>query len=211
MPAFEVPKSFLRASGLASIAAGILMTAGFALHPAGEDATFGTASMWIPAHGLLWLAFVIALLGWVGVYLVQASKAGTFGMAAFVVLLLGTALASWIFSSDVTFVPVIAAESPALFKKIFTTTHTLIGVASVLSWVFGNVLFGISVIQTRRYPPWSGALLIAGTLIIPIAYLAGLSVRVVTIGGAITAVGQARLGYELLRHAASAPTHVGRA
>ncbi len=199
MPAFEVPRSLLRISGVASIAAGILMTVGFVLHPAGEDATFGTSPMWIPAHGLLWLAFVLALLGWVGIYLVQASRAGQFGVLAFVILLVGTALASWIFSSDVTFVPVIAAESPALFTKIFTTTHTLIGVASVLSWVLGTVLFGSSIIRAKRFPAWSGALLITGTSIIPIAYLTGLSIRVVAVGGGIAAIGQLRLGYQLLR------------
>jgi hypothetical protein len=196
---YQVPIRLFRISGVSSITAGILLTVGFILHPSGEDATFGTDPMWIPAHAILWAAFLVALLGWIGVYIAHAAKAGNLGLGAFLVIMLGTALASWIFSSDVTFVPVIASESPALFKKIFSTGHTLIGVASVLSWVLGNVLFGISLIRAKMFSSWAGILLIVGTMIIPIAYLTGLSIRVVAIGGGIVAVGQVWLGCELLR------------
>jgi hypothetical protein len=152
MPAYEIPKSLLRLGAIASIAAGILITAGFALHPAGEDATYGTDPFWIPAHGVLWLAFVVALLRWIAVYVVQASRAGHFGVAAFILVIVGTSLASWIFSSDVTFVPVIAAAAPSLFKKIFTGPHLVLGLVSVLSWVAGVVLFGVSIIRARVWP-----------------------------------------------------------
>ena len=199
MAAYEIPKSLLRIGAIASIAAGILITAGFALHPAGEDATYGTDPFWVPAHGILWLAFVVALLGWIAVYVVQASRAGRFGVAAFILVIVGTSLASWIFSSDVTFVPVIAAESPGLFKKIFTGSHLAIGLGSVLIWVAGVVSFGVSVIRAKVFPRGAGVLLAIGPVIIPIAYLSGLSVRVVAIGGAIMAAGQIWLGYELLR------------
>jgi hypothetical protein len=194
----QIPIPVFRISGIASITAGVLMTAGFILHPTGEDASFGTDPMWIPAHALLWSAFLIALLGWIGAYIAHAHKAGNLGVVAFVVVTLGTALASWIFSSDVTFVPTIAAESPALFKRIFSNGHMLIGVASVLSWVLGNVLFGVSIIRAKMFSPWVGLLLMIGTIIIPIAYLAGLSVRAVAVGGAIAAAGQVWLGCELL-------------
>jgi hypothetical protein len=153
----------------------------------------------VPAHGLLWLAFTVALLGWSALYAAQAEKAGRLGVAAFVVIILGTSLASWIFSSDVTFVPVIAAESPALFKKIFNPSHLAIGIASVLSWVAGNVLFGISVVRAKVFPRWSGILLVIGTVIVPIAYLAGVSARVAGTGGAIAGAGQVWLGYALMR------------
>jgi hypothetical protein len=148
---------------------------------------------------VLWLAFVVALIGWIAVHVVQASRAGTIGVVAFAIVIVGTSLASWIFSSDVTFVPVIAAEAPALFKKIFSTGHIVVGLVSVLSWVAGVVLSGISVIRARVFPRTAGVLLIIGPVIIPIAYLAGLSVRVVAIGGAVIAAGQIWLGYELLR------------
>lgn len=199
MGTYNIPNITLKIGGAASILAGILMMAGFILHPAGEDATFGTDPFWVPAHGLLWLAFMISLLGWVGVYLVQASKAGRLGVAGFVVIIFGTSLVSWIFSSDVTFVPVIAAESPRLFQKIFNSSHIAIGIVSVLTWVLGNVLFGFSVIRAKIFPRWAGILLVIGSVVIPVAYLAGFSVKVVAVGAIIAGAGQIWLGYELFR------------
>jgi hypothetical protein len=156
MSTYKIPNVILQVSGAANILAAILMIAGFLLHPAGEDQTFGTDPLWIPAHGLLWLAFTIALLGWIGVYIVQASQAGRFGAIAFALLLTGTSLASWVFSSDVTYVSVIAVESPDLFRQINNSSNVLIGVVSVLSWVLGTVLFGISVIRARVFPTGRG-------------------------------------------------------
>jgi hypothetical protein len=195
----EIPSAVLRIGAIASVVAGVLLIAGFALHPAGEDATHGTDPLWVPAHGLLWLAFTFALLGWIAVYTAQATKAGWLGITAFVMIILGTSLASWIFSSDVTFVPVIAAEAPELFGKIFSTSHIAIGIASVLTWVTGNVLFGLSIVRARVFPRWTGVLLMVGTLIVPIAYLAGLSVRAAGAGATLVGAAQIWLGYELLR------------
>jgi hypothetical protein len=194
----EIPKAVFRVGGSASVAAGVLMISGFALHPAGEDPTFGTDPLWVPAHGLLWLAFTLALVGWMALYVHQASQAGPFGVAAFTVLILGTSLAAWIFSSDVTFVPVIAEHSPQLFHEIFDTPHLVIGIASVLSWVLGSVLFGISVVRAKVFPRLAGVLLGVGTLMIPITYLAGLSVRVTSIGAMLAGAAQIWLGFALL-------------
>ena len=199
MRTFQIPNAIVLIGGVAGISAGLLTVAGFALHPAGEDATFGTDPFWAPAHGLLWLSCTVALLGWVGVYLAQASKAGMLGVVGFVVIVLGTALVSWIYSGDVAFVPVIAAESPQLFDKIFGAGHLALGIGSVLTWVLGNVLFGLSIVRAKVFPRAAGILLALGTLIIPIAYLAGFPVRVVALGAFVAAMGQIWLGYELLR------------
>src|SRR5262245_13534758 len=196
---YKIPNAVTQIGGIASILAGALMIVGFALHPNGEDATFGTDPLWVPAHGLLWLAFTTALLGWIGVYLFQAHKSGRLGVIAFALIIIGTSLASWIFSSDVTYVPVIAAQSPDLFEKINTNAHVLIGVLSVLAWVVGMVLFGVSVIRARVFSRWAGILLILGTVGVPIAYLTGLPEKVVISGPILAGIGQIWLGYELLR------------
>jgi hypothetical protein len=199
MPAYNIPKSVLQVGGVASVLAGILLIAGFGLHPAGEDPTLGTDPLWVPAHGLLWVAFTIALLGWIGLYIVQASRAGRLGTAGFVVILLGTSLASWIFSSDVTYVPVIAAQSPGLFAQILNRGHILIGVLSVLTWILGNVLFGFSIIGSSVFPKWAGVLLVIGSLVIPVAYLTGLPEKIVAIGGFFVGASQIWLGSDLFR------------
>lgn len=47
----NIPIAVFQIGGAASIVAGVLMIAGFILHPNGEDATFGTDPFWVPAHG----------------------------------------------------------------------------------------------------------------------------------------------------------------
>jgi hypothetical protein len=196
---YTIPVSFLRLCAVANILAGILMITGFLLHPTGEDATYGTDPMWIPAHGLLWLADLIALLGWTGLFILQADKGKKFGVVAFIVVLLGTSLSSWIFSSDVTFVPVIAAESPELFKKIFDNEHLILGISSVLIWVLGNILFGISIIKAKVFPNTTGILMIVGIITVPVTYLLGLPIKITAIGAAIVAIAQIWLGSASLR------------
>src|SRR6266508_68617 len=199
MAVYSLPKVVLRIGGVASVLAGILLIGGFALHPAGEDPTFGTNPLWVPAHSLSWAELTIALLGCIGLSIVQASKAGTLGIVALVVIIFGTSLPSWIFSSGVTYVPVIAARAPGLFQEIFRPSHILTGVVSVLTWILGNVLFGFAVIRTKVFPNWAGLLLIVGSLVIPIAYLTGLPEKVVAIGGSVVGVSQIWLGFDLLR------------
>lgn len=118
---------------------------------------------------------------------------------ALIVILLGTSTASWIFSSDVTFVPVIARDAPELFKEIFTTGHVLAGALSVVLWIAGNVLFAASVVRARVFPTWPAGLLAVGSVFIPIAYFAGWSVRVVALGAFAAGLSEIWLGYSLLQ------------
>jgi hypothetical protein len=199
MKTYSIPNLFFSITGTAIILSAILMIAGFILHPVGEDATYGTDPFWVPAHALLWIAYALALPGWTGVYIVQASKAGIVGAVSFVIILIGIGFTTSIFSSDVTFVPVIAQQFPQLFSRIFTSSHIAIGIASVLTWVLGNILFGLSIIQANVFPTWTGIVLIIGIAIIPIAYLSGLPVKVVAIGSLIAGIGQIRIGYQIFQ------------
>ncbi len=199
MRTVQVPNILFPIAGVAAVMAAIFLIAGFTLHPAGEDATFGTDPRWVPAHALLWAAFTLALPGWIGVYLWHAAEARILGVVALVVAVVGTSLASWIYSTDVTFVPVLAAEAPQLFETVYARGALGLGIGTVVSWVLGNILFGIAVVRARVFSRWAGILLAIGTAAIPIAYLVSTSVRVVAIGGYVAAIGQAWLGIELLR------------
>jgi hypothetical protein len=199
MRSFEIPVVLLRIGGVALIVAAILIVTGFLLHPAGEDATHGNEPLWVPAHALLWFGYTIVIPGWIAVYIAQASRSGTLGVIGFLVLIAGTSLTTWIFSSDVTLVPVIATEQPALFQKIFVGAHLALGIGSVLFWVTGTILFGISIIRAKVFPVWTGVALIVGTAAVPVAYFASVSVKFIAVAAAITASGQIRLGYELWR------------
>jgi hypothetical protein len=56
-----------------------------------------------------------------------------------------------------------------------------------------------SIIKAKIFPSATGVLLIAGTLIIPIAYLSGFSVKVAAVGATTAAIGQIWLGFDTLR------------
>jgi hypothetical protein len=94
---------------------------------------------------------------------------------------------------------VIAAEAPTLFQQINSPSNVLIGMVSVLAWVFDMVSFGLSVIRAKVFPRWTGMLLVAGIIGIPIAYLVGLPVKAVAGAAILAGMGQLWLGYELLR------------
>lgn len=70
---------------------------------------------------------------------------------------------------------------------------------SVLTWVLGNVLFGASIIRGKVFSRWPAIMLAIGTLIIPVAYLAGSSMNAIRVGAVIAGAGQIWLGYELIR------------
>jgi hypothetical protein len=96
-------------------------------------------------------------------------------------------------------VPVIAPPSPSLFEAIYSGAQLLIGVSSVWAWLLGVALFGISVVRGKVFSQWAGIFVVIGTLIILIAHAAGLSVRIVGLGGAMAGAGQIWLGSALLR------------
>jgi len=197
MRTYRVPAAFPFVAAIACVVAGVLMIAGFALHPAGEEPTLGTDPFWVPAHALLWAAFTLALAGWTGVYLVQAFEAGTLGVIAYVTILIGTSFASWIYSTDVTYVPVVAAGAPHLFKQIMSGPSLVLGMVSVFTWMLGNVLFGVSIVRARVFSRWPGILLVIGTASVPILYFAVDSVRIIAAGAYAAAAGQIWLGVEL--------------
>ena len=67
---------------------------GLAISSKRRGTNFWNESVLDPAHGEVWVGLTITMLG--------------------------TAIVSWIFSSDVLFVPTIAKEMPSLFDKIFS-------------------------------------------------------------------------------------------
>jgi Flp pilus assembly protein protease CpaA len=199
MKTYSIPNLFFSITGIANILSAILMIMGFILHPAGEDATYGTDPFWVPAHALLWIAYTLALPGWTGAYVTHASNAGNLGVVSFIIILIGIGFTTSIFSSDVTFVPVIAQQFPQLFSRIFTSSHIAIGIACVLTWVLGNILFGLSIIQSKVFPTWTGIVLIIGIAIIPIAYLSGLPIKIIAAGSLVAGIGQIKIGYHVFQ------------
>lgn len=102
---------------------------------------------------LLLLASGLLLVSLPGMYVRQASAAGSLGFVGFALLEAGLVLV------------VMVASTPILYPtlKLPTSEHPilfLLGVALVL----GLILTAIATLQARVYPSWSGTLLIAATV-----------------------------------------------
>ena len=155
--------SFVRGSGLVNVVAGILAIVGAVIHPATEDPVGVLNIAWVPAHVLLWVAFTLALLGWIGLHARQSEKAGSLGVVGFALLFIGNVAVTGILFDAATVEPFIASSAPNLLEAI---GGSLLPVFLVIIVVFGigGILFGAAVIRARVLSRAGGLLLLAGSL-----------------------------------------------
>lgn len=193
----SISESLIRQIGLIAVLAGVLSILGFAIHPPTEDIAAVLSDAWVPAHVLGWLGFILAMVGWTGVYLKQASKAGALGRLGFFLLFLGTGMVVGIFFEAFAIDPIIASNAPSLGEVIAASPLLLIFLAVIIVFVIGAVLFGVSVIQAKVFPRSAGVLTILGSLIVLVAVLAALPEKIADTGGVIFGLSQVWLGYAL--------------
>lgn len=102
-----------RLGGLALIAALPLQVAGFLLHPPTEELHHVLEGTYGPAHLILFLSWVLAMLGLPALYAVQASRAGRLGLVAFVATMGATAYHLYLTLYEAAAIPVVAASPGA--------------------------------------------------------------------------------------------------
>ena len=190
----------IRWSGLISILAGVLYALGALLHPVGEDLGAYASPKWVPAHQVYWVSAMLMLFGLVGLYARQVEKSGWLGLVGFVLAFIGTAFVGSIFFMASTVLPLIAAETPALFDQ--AAAPPALGVlVVVLGYIVGYIVFGIATMRAGVLPRWSGLLLIIGSAMFLISEAvplnASLSHLIVTIGDVIFGAGFVWMGFAL--------------
>lgn len=102
-----------RLSGMALIAALPLQVIGFLLHPASEELRHVVQATYGPAHLVLFVSWVLAMLGLPALYVVQAHRAGKLGLIAFVGTMAATAYHLYLTLYEASAVPVVAAQPAA--------------------------------------------------------------------------------------------------
>ena len=107
------PDQLRRLRGMALIAALPLQVVGFLLHPAGEDLRHVVQSAYGPAHLVLFVSWVLAMLGLPALYVVQAHRAGKLGLIAFITTMAATAYHLYLTLYEASAVPVVAAQPAA--------------------------------------------------------------------------------------------------
>ena len=166
-----------RLSGLALMAAFVLSLAGGLLHPIVGHESHSTASISHPgfpaAHLLVFLGGALLLAGLPGLYARIAPRAGILGLLGFSLYFLANATIVQGFAAHEAFVAPVLASDPATRGMLepdgalassapFALLQGLGGVALML----GMLLLGISIVRSRVFPAWTGALLAASPLLL---------------------------------------------
>ncbi len=192
--------NLIRWSGLISILAGVLYALAAILHPVGEDIAAYTSPNWVTAHLVYWVSAILMLFGLVGLYARQVEKTRWLGLVGFVLAFIGTVFVSSIFFMVSTVIPLIAAETPALFDQAATPPTGAVLVV-VLGFSLGYILFSVATMRAGVLPRWSGLLLIIGVSFFMISeaplFDRTLSHVIVTVGDVVFGLGLAWMGYAL--------------
>jgi hypothetical protein len=173
----KVPSEALSSDGLtrfigwgawAAIASGVAMAGSLLLEwlvvpheRLGPEAFLTNA--YLVSSGLRLLSIVLLLWGLLGIYGRQSRAAGTFGLWAFVVAFLGTALTVGNVWAEVFVWPTLAQVAPNTISRTITSISSYLVAGLNLSFPLfgiGLILFGAATFWAGVYPRWASALLI---------------------------------------------------
>ena len=176
----EVPSGALPSDGLsrfigmgawAAVVSGLALVLSFLLEwlvvpyeRLGQIDAYFTSAFTV-SSGLRLLSIVLLLWGLIGIYGRQSRAAGTFGLWAFVVVFLGTALIAGNTWAEVFVWPTLAQVAPNMLSVPAFTTEASSYMSTGLSLSFplfgiGLILFGAATFWARVYPRWVAVLLI---------------------------------------------------
>lgn len=148
-------KSFFKFAGFSNILCAVLLTLSWfsiGIFMWDEISTGNYSAMvqnpaWIPVNVFYLIATILLFPGIIALYIKIAEKSGIPGLTAFWITLLAIIWYSCIQFYETFFWPVIASESPLLFKEVgFNPSDTIIYTQLILSavaWAAGFILLGI--------------------------------------------------------------------
>ena len=160
---------FVRAGAWIAIASGVALVASLLLEwlvvpfeQLGQTEAYLTGS-YLVSSGLRLLSTILLLWALIGIYERQARAAGTFGLWAFVVAFLGTALTAGNVWAEVFVWPTLAQVAPNMLSGQATEAGSYLVSGISLSAPLlglGMTLFGVATFRARVYPRWAPILLI---------------------------------------------------
>lgn len=198
----EAQVKLIRWRGLSLLAGGVLLAMHYATHPPGENgAEYVLSPLWVPSHVIQIPAMVLILFGLIGWYARQLRRGGSLALVGFIIAVVacvfGVVTPSWavIVQWELTTIsPGFAALEGPLLGSPFA--RSLIAITGV-SLAAGFVIVAIVTIRDRSLPRLAGWLIIAGLVI---ALTIVVSQAIALIGGVVTSLGLAWLGYGLWSH-----------
>jgi hypothetical protein len=164
-----------RLSGLALLIALPLQILGFVLHPPSEQVADVLSPLYGPAHLILFVSWLFAALGLLGLYAKQAHRAGVLGLVGFALMIFAAAYHFYLLLYE-AYATVALAQNEATRALIGDgpLAHGAgalgpLGFAAVLAFP----IFGIATVRAGVLPPLSGWLQI---VCVPVFFLGALVV-----------------------------------
>lgn len=144
-----------------------LQIAGWAIHPPGEELVDLLSPVQLPSHALLFLSWVLAVLGLPAFYLRQASRAGWLGVVGYVLVILVAVHHLYLLLFELGVAPVLARDGAgsAFVAPGGPLFHggaiSMVAMPLILGWP----IFGVATLRARIFPAWSGWLQIAAPVV----------------------------------------------
>jgi hypothetical protein len=170
-----------RLAGVSAILAGICFLVMGMFHPENIPASVTTAS-WVNVH--IFAAFLgfFGIFGLTGLYARQVEKAGWLGLAGFVIFSLWFGLVMPFCLIEAFILPQMVTTWPAFVASWMgmltgNPMEVNLGILPTLwniskpMYILGPLLFGIATFRAGVFPRWTGALLILGAVMPPLAAL----------------------------------------
>jgi hypothetical protein len=138
-----------------------------------------TSGTWVNVHIFATALGFFGLLGLAGVYARQVEKAGWLGLAGFLLFGAWMTLVCAMSFVEAFILPHLTTESPAYVTGImgmFSSIPSQVDLGALPTlwiiqtplYILGPLLFGIATFRALVLPRWAGALLVLGTVLIPV-------------------------------------------
>jgi hypothetical protein len=170
--------TLMRLAGLSAILAGVCFLVIGLFHPVNIAASVTTAT-WVNVHIFATALGFFGLLGIAGLYVRQVEKAGWLGLAGFILFSAWLTLVCGMSFVEAFVLPRLATDFPAYVSGImamFSSSPIEVNLGALPTlwiiqtplYILGPLLFGIATFRARVFPRWAGALLVLGTVLIPL-------------------------------------------
>ena len=141
--------------------------------------------------GLVGLTFVV--LGLTGLYTVQAARVGWFGLAAFVLAMVGVLQYYGVSWMSAFLLPSVGRAAPAVIDQP-DAALSLGVISTILISTGGWIAFAIATLRAGLFPRWAAIAILLGVAISLVTEFAKISIP---IGTVILGIGIAGMGYFL--------------
>ena len=193
----ERPMRLVRWAGVANLLAGVTLIIHALLHPQGTSAAATQESLWLPAHVIGYIGFILGMFGIVGLLAGQIGALKSGGVAGFAMAFAGQTITAGIVFFDSFVAPVLGRDAPSLLDTqgpLFGGPVGIVVIIGGLLVTIGYITFGIATMRAGVLPRWGALLVVLGSWF---GLVAAFSHIAFVVGAVIFGIGNVWLGYGL--------------